>query len=1040
MLVLSNPNQSDIDQSIIISHASKIHSVGDTQTEPVNFTGSNGESSLKRIRPKAMDLTLEERHFTSSSSSSSSSLLSPALSSPSSDHTVGPNVPTIYTSSSSVSISDDRNKDARDSPPPQDLLPAGDTHRRDTPKLTLNTTMIIDNDNVNSTINTASSQQPFFPPVSRRTASAAPRLSLPPANYRFSVNLVDGHAARLSPTVILRPPPLPLLNLPVLPDSTDTTTSLHAGSVSDRRSKRAGLMSMPALPRHGSSKGTAGHEELDDVEDEDEDEEDEDAEDDDDDADADDNIGPDSASSAEDIPQSGSSSDAETTPSSPSHSRSPSGSSYETVHVEPSIPHEGYFGNLTGSLQRRFSKIPYLPPMAMSPIDLSFLDSPPSRGKARNLTEDAGRTPIRPNWNSATARNSTPTSFRRMDLFIPEGTKIGTWAASPKGGQPSSPAQTPRPGGHFNLPLPVLVPPSPSLTPIRPTIENRRLSMLSITQFPGTYKRASTSLIDIHALEKKEKVEQMVKEEEESAEEEERKRIKAMRRSMRIDATSTNGDDEESKSPLRSTRMSLGSRPADGNVDDGDVPLEDLPEASSPIIKNKINNRISMAPAYETIIPLRRRLSMPTFSSTLTAPPPYPDLFPGQASAHTYGVRSTQIQPRDDEGRETLPAYSNSIYLRAVMPRKLEFSRPGVQAKDRKWKRVLCVLEGTSFKVYKPPGVSGIEGWWESRVGIGNKAMSPTTTSSFNSEGGRRRVHSGSAGGKVELESRVREGMVATPPVPSQSNNTYRRQGPDPTTNGNSHTPAHAPVLSTKKSALNLAVHLLIPSSRGHGRTISDVGQPSNTPPVPRLPRPSLNISRDGRSTPTPTIASTNTGTSSSRPPSPTFASSSSSLTIPESSSSSHSSMGGSATSSGILANNYSAAAASTSSLSKGKKREEDPDLLPDETRLIKAYTMQLAESGLGSDYLKRKHVIRVRLEGEQFLLQAKDVDSVIEWIEVSLCPFVGGSFFVGYLLGADISHRGYRLQRILRWTWMNELCLEVRSFHGMLCFLFSCL
>ncbi|KAF8903285.1 hypothetical protein CPB84DRAFT_1678165 [Gymnopilus junonius] len=54
----------------------------------------------------------------------------------------------------------------------------------------------------------------------------------------------------------------------------------------------------------------------------------------------------------------------------------------------------------------------------------------------------------------------------------------------------------------------------------------------------------------------------------------------------------------------------------------------------------------------------------------------------------------------------------------------------------------------------------------------------------------------------------------------------------------------------------------------------------------------------------------------------------------------------------------------------------------PDEADLIRAYTMQNAESGLGNDYLKRKNVIRVRLEGEQFLLQAKDVDSVIMWIE----------------------------------------------------------
>lgn len=59
----------------------------------------------------------------------------------------------------------------------------------------------------------------------------------------------------------------------------------------------------------------------------------------------------------------------------------------------------------------------------------------------------------------------------------------------------------------------------------------------------------------------------------------------------------------------------------------------------------------------------------------------------------------------------------------------------------------------------------------------------------------------------------------------------------------------------------------------------------------------------------------------------------------------------------------------------------------PDRSDLIRAYTLQNAESGLGNDYLKRKNVIRVRMEGEQFLLQAHDVPDVVEWIEV--CPFV---------------------------------------------------
>ena len=91
----------------------------------------------------------------------------------------------------------------------------------------------------------------------------------------------------MSPSVILRPPPLPLLNLPVLPTSTSIAPGIDGAS--SRRSRRAGLMSMPALPRQGSSRGAAGHEEFDDVEeDEDEDEDDGDGGGDDDDDDDDD--------------------------------------------------------------------------------------------------------------------------------------------------------------------------------------------------------------------------------------------------------------------------------------------------------------------------------------------------------------------------------------------------------------------------------------------------------------------------------------------------------------------------------------------------------------------------------------------------------------------------------------------------------------------------------------------------------------------------------------------------------------------------------
>jgi len=57
------------------------------------------------------------------------------------------------------------------------------------------------------------------------------------------------------------------------------------------------------------------------------------------------------------------------------------------------------------------------------------------------------------------------------------------------------------------------------------------------------------------------------------------------------------------------------------------------------------------------------------------------------------------------------------------------------------------------------------------------------------------------------------------------------------------------------------------------------------------------------------------------------------------------------------------------------------------------AYSLNGAESGLGSDYVKRKNVIRVRMEGQQFLLQARDVASVVDWIEVRF-------FFWRHLMG----------------------------------------
>ncbi|KAF8190520.1 hypothetical protein BJ912DRAFT_324628 [Pholiota molesta] len=92
--------------------------------------------------------------------------------------------------------------------------------------------------------------------------------------------------------------------------------------------------------------------------------------------------------------------------------------------------------------------------------------------------------------------------------------------------------------------------------------------------------------------------------------------------------------------------------------------------------------------------------------------------FPGGGAPPT-------IAPREDEGREALPPYSNAVHMRAEMLRKREFDAPGVQARDRKWRRVVCELDGTVLRVYRPARarergpVGHLGAWWERAVGAG---------------------------------------------------------------------------------------------------------------------------------------------------------------------------------------------------------------------------------------------------------------------------------------------------------------------------------
>jgi hypothetical protein len=49
---------------------------------------------------------------------------------------------------------------------------------------------------------------------------------------------------------------------------------------------------------------------------------------------------------------------------------------------------------------------------------------------------------------------------------------------------------------------------------------------------------------------------------------------------------------------------------------------------------------------------------------------------------------------------------------------------------------------------------------------------------------------------------------------------------------------------------------------------------------------------------------------------------------------------------------------------------------------MVHKYTLQGAESGLAADYKKRLHCVRVRAEGQQFMLQTETARQCVQWIE----------------------------------------------------------
>lgn len=524
---------------------------------------------------------------------------------------------------------------------------------------------------------------------------------------------------------------------------------------------------------------------------------------------------------------------------------------------------------------------------------------------------------------------------------------------------------------------------------------------------PKMYKRMSQSQVDLHTIEMRERkrlmeAEVRVKEELELAKfrERERKRevslkdreaIEIIAAEERISHDNINGaddKDDEEVPPAVPPKVTMPRSPVIAtttttitiNVHD-DVPSAFSSTSKSSTIsaatQRQNRDRLSTASHY-----LRRRRSMPMYDGS-SEPPPYP-------SFARHPPTQYRIMPREDEGHECLPSYTNPIYLKAIMPRKMEFSSFGVQARDRKWRRVMCVLDGTVLRVYKcPPGCTGVGAlgeWWERQVGAGDVSLQPSHAGAVSNIQIETRESRRLAEERRDLERQIQRIMKAEdvsdgretddvfeppPAILAEGCSTRSRTG-------SSLSLQQTPVMSTSSSSKSRFTQFLKPGP-WHMRSKSEHVSLRNVPD--QSPRPSLNIASGSGATTPGSVASTRSA-SPFGSPRPQIAMSNSSLNI----SASNSGLTGRETPSPSIHGHQHRQGQQEHKLQRQflfSNREISfiPD--PDPEDLIKEYTLQNAESGIGNDYFKRKNVIRLRLGGEQFLLQARDVTGVVEWIEV---------------------------------------------------------
>jgi len=129
--------------------------------------------------------------------------------------------------------------------------------------------------------------------------------------------------------------------------------------------------------------------------------------------------------------------------------------------------------------------------------------------------------------------------------------------------------------------------------------------------------------------------------------------------------------------PPPSTGTIAAPRPTPADARPSALPPMTSPKASSAVALTSPKVPSSPPPPLSPAVETRRVRRRNSMSDVQRPPPEYSPPGPG----------SSIPRPRDEEGKEKLPTYSCNVHIEGYLPRKTEFTSPGVQARDRAWKR-----------------------------------------------------------------------------------------------------------------------------------------------------------------------------------------------------------------------------------------------------------------------------------------------------------------------------------------------------------------